>query len=252
MTKYSAYTAHIHQAKLVDCLPIAASLFESSDQTFHIVVEVKEHRNDFKIHKFIVSEREKNIVLEKVQVGDDIIVLEEHFDDLKRNDIILNNESLLKNDAGNVSRVNHYLNSDDSTFDAAMYEHYYNAFEYTYERMTEAVKENVETIYLYLNALANMKNGQSVKTGTETLIRKSIGYALKQDISFEQLMKWFDLNQTENIKTSMNDAESDVREEFFKTLVATKTELNVEEDDIFQCFKNLEISKETVENAQQT
>lgn len=249
MTKYTAYTAYIHQATLVDCLPIASSLFESSDQTFHIVVEIKGIEDGTKAHKFVVSEREKNIVLEKVQVGDEIIVFEEHFDDRKRNDIILNNESLLKNDVGNVSRVNHYLNSDNSTFDEAMYEHYYNAFEYTYERMTEAVKENAETIYLYLNALANMKNGQSVKTGTETLIRKSIDYALKQDISFEHLIKWFDLNQTENIKTAMNDADSDVREEFFKTLVATKTELNVEESDIFQCFKNLEIPKETVEHA---
>src|SRR5699024_2488838 len=152
----------------------------------------------------------------------------------ENNDIILDNESLLKNDAGNVAQVNHILNAEGSAFDEDAYEHYYNALEYTYERMTEAVRENVETIYLYLTTLADMKNGQTVKVGTETLIRKSIGYALKQDVSFEQLMVWFDLEQPENIKTAMNNADSEMREEFFKVLVATKTDLNLEEAEIFQ------------------
>src|SRR5699024_2897124 len=147
------------------------------------------------LHKFTVNEREKDIVLERVNIGDEIIVLEEYFDQYENNDIILDNESLLKNDAGNVAQVNHILNAEGSAFDEDAYEHYYNALEYTYERMTEAVRENVETIYLYLTTLADMKNGQTVKVGTETLIRKSIGYALKQDVSFEQLMVWFDLEQ---------------------------------------------------------
>lgn len=252
MTQYTKYTAHIRKATLVDCKPVEASLFMSKVQTFQIIFEIKETQNNFKLHHFNVDEREKDIVLENISQGDELIVLEEHFDDIERNDIILNNLSLLKNDAGNVARANHYLNTEDSDFDTEMYEHYYNAFEYTYERMTDAVKENVETIYLYLNTLAKMKNGQSVKAGTETLIRKSIGYALKQDISFEALMKWFDLKQSENIKAAMNDAEAEVREEFFKTLVATKNALNVEETQIFECFKNLEVSKEAVEHAEQT
>lgn len=250
MTQYTSYVAHINEATLVDCKPIAVSLFDSSEQTFHIVVEKKEGGDDYKLHKFTVNEREKNIVLERVNIGDEIIVLEEHFDQYENNDIILDNESLLKNDAGNVAQVNHILNAEGSAFDEDAYEHYYNALEYTYERMTEAVRENVETIYLYLTTLADMKNGQTVKVGTETLIRKSIGYALKQDVSFEQLMVWFDLEQPENIKTAMNNADSEMREEFFKVLVATKTDLNLEEAEIFQCFKNLALSKEPVANAE--
>src|SRR5699024_1145098 len=121
-----------------------------------------------------------------------------------------------------------------------------------YDRMTEAVKENVETIYLYLNTLADLKNGQTVKDGTEALIRQSIGYAIKQNISFEQLMTWFDLEQTDNIKTVMNDTDSDVKEEFFKTLVSTKSQLNLSETEIFQCFKNLNVSKEAGAYVEQT
>lgn len=247
MTTYQSYIANINKATLIDCEPIPSSLFESSDLSFHVVVEIEQRH-----HRIKVDEREKDIVLEKIQIGNEIIIFEEHFDKTERNDIILDNESILKNDDGNVKRVNHILNAEGSAFDADAYEHLYNALEYTYDRMTEAVKENVETIYLYLNTLADLKNGQTVKVGTETLIRQSIGYALKQDISFEQLMTWFDLEQTDNIKNVMNDADSAMKEEFFKTLVATKTQLNLSETEIFQCFKNLKISKEADAYVEQT
>ena len=247
MTTYQSYIANINKATLIDCEPIPSSLFESSDLSFHVVVEIEQRH-----HRIKVDEREKDIVLEKIQIGDEIIIFEEHFDKTERNDIILDNESILKNDDGNVKRVNHILNAEGSAFDADAYEHLYNALEYTYDRMTEAVKENVETIYLYLNTLADLKNGQTVKVGTETLVRQSIGYALKQDVSFEQLMTWFDLEKTNNIKNVMNDADSAVREEFFQTLVATKAQLNLSEREIFQCFKNLKISKEADAYVEQT
>ena len=247
MTDITAYQSHIYQATILDCLPAEQSLFSNNEQRFHVVVEVRNNETEAKKHKFIVSEREKDIVLEKTKVGDTVIVLEEYFDDVEHNDIIIENESILKNDAVNVARVNQYLNHQKLTFDESIYESYYNAFEYTYERMTETVKENIDTIYLFFNTLAQLKNGQTIRTGAEQLIKESIEVALKADIPFEKLMAWLDLSKAENIKTYMNNADAEMRASFFKQLVATKAELKMEEQDIFGCFKNLKITQSSTE-----
>src|SRR5699024_9899495 len=140
---------------------------------------------------------------------DTLTLLENDNDHSENNDSIRETESMLKNDPVNVARVNHYLNHHKPTFDESIYESYYNAFEYTYERMTETVKENIDTIYLFFNTLAQLKNGETTRKGAEQLIKESIEVALKADIPFEKLMAWLDLSKAENIKTYMNNADAE-------------------------------------------
>lgn len=239
MNNTTLYSSKIIKTILVDCKPKSISLFESSEEKYLIVIEINEPDVGIRLKEFDISAREKDVVLSRISKSDEVIVFEETINGESNYDIIVNNESVLKNNIDNVRRVNSTLQSSETSFDAGEYEHLYKSFEYTYERMTEATKENVETMFLYFNTLAKVKNGQTNLAGTEKLIRKSLGYVLKQDMSFDKLISLFDLDNENNIKTEINEAEDEVKEDFFKTLVATKTKLNIKENDIFECFKNL-------------
>lgn len=241
MNNTTLYSSKIVKAILVDCKPKSTSLYESAEEQYVVVIEVSEPNVGFQLKEFDISAREKDVILNRIKKGDEVIVFEELINEASNYDIIVNNESVLKNNAENVRRVNDTLESSAPSFDEEEYTHLYKAFEYTYEHMTETSKENVETMYLYFNALAKAKNGQMIMAGTESLIRKSLGFALKQDIPFESLIDLFDLENELNIKAKINDAEDEAKEEFFKTLVATKTKLNTSEEDIFQCFKDLKL-----------
>lgn len=239
MNNTTLYSSKIIKAILVDCKPKSTSLFESAEEQYLLVIEINEPEVGVQLKEFDISAREKDVILNRISKSDEVIVFEEIINEKSNYDIIVNNESILKNNIENVRRVNTTLESSAPSFDAEEYEHLYRSFEYTYERMTETSKENVETMFLYFNTLAKAKNGQSILAGTERLIRKSLGYVLKQDLSFDTLIMLFDLDNEHNIKTEINEAEDEVKEEFFKTLVSTKTKLNITENDIFECFKNL-------------
>lgn len=242
MNNTTFYSSKIFKANLVDCKPKVTSLYESTEEQYVVVIEFYDPNVGTQLKEFEISSREKDIVLSKLQKSDEVFVFEELVNEKSVYDIIKDNVSILKNNIENVRRINDTLESSEVSFDEEQYKHLYKAFEYTFEGMTEASKENVETMYLYFNALAKAKNGQTVMDGTESLIRKSLGFALKEDIQFDNLIGFFDLENELNIKTLINDAEDEVKEDFFKTLVATKTNLNTSEEDIFQCFKNLRLT----------
>lgn len=234
----TGYLSKINHAKIIDCEPFQSSLFESPEQTFLLVVEINEQLQRLKI-----SEREKEIVVKHFKQGDDVIVIEEHREETVIVDVIQDNQSFLKNNMDNVIRANEVLNKQDTLFDESVYEGIYNAFEYTYERMTEVSKENVETLYLYFNALSQHKNGQNIRAGTEELIKVAIKVAFNQDVSFKTLIDIFDLDSTHNIKAIVNDTDENTKAEFFKRLVDTKTALNTTESELFRNLKDLNINK---------
>lgn len=234
----TGYLSKINHAKIIDCEPFQSSLFESPEQTFLLVVEIDE-----KLQKLKISEREKEIIVKHFKQADDVIVIEEHQGNTVSVDVIQDNYSFLKNDMDNVIRVNEVLNHQDTLFDEAVYEEIYNAFEYTYERMTEVSKENVETLYLYFNALSQYKNGQSISAGTDALIKVGIKVAFNQDVPFKTLIDIFDLDSTDNIKAIVNDTDENTKAEFFKRLVDTKTTLHTTESELFRNLKDLNINK---------
>lgn len=237
MTKVDSYLLKISQASIVDCKPNQSSLFQSNEQSYLLIVDVEGE------HKHIeITQREKEIVLEKMQIGDEVTVFEERNAGKILYDIISNNKSLLKNNNENVRRVNSTLQSSSSVFNETEYKHMYQSFEYIYERMTEANQENTEAIYLYFKALAESKNGQKALDGSGDLIKQSIKFALAEDMSFDSLIKLFDFDNENNIKVVINESDDEMKEIFFKKLVATKTELNLSEKEIFKPFKNLSIA----------
>src|SRR5699024_731695 len=187
----TGYLSKITHAKIIDCEPFQSSLFESPEQTFLLVVEINEQLQRLKI-----SEREKEIVVTHFKQGDDVIVIEEHREETVIVDVIQDNQSFLKNNMDNVIRANEVLNKQDTLFDESVYEGIYNAFEYTYERMTEVSKENVETLYLYFNALSKHKNSQNIRAGTEEVVKVAIKVTFNQDVPFKTLIDIFDLDST--------------------------------------------------------
>jgi len=234
----TGYLSKINHAKIIDCEPYQSSLFESPEQTFLLVVEIDEQLQRLKI-----SEREKEIVVKHFKQEDEVIVIEEQRGDAVSVDVVWDNCSFLKNNMDNVIRVNEVLNHQETLFDEAVYEGVYNAFEYTYERMTEVSKENVETLYLYFNALSKHKNSQNIRAGTEELVKVAIKVAFNQDVPFKTLIDIFDLDSTHNIKAIVNETDENTKSEFFKSLVDTKTALNTTESEVFRNLKDLNINK---------
>ena len=234
----TGYLSKINHAKIIDCEPFQSSLFESLEQTFMLLVEIDEQLQQLKI-----SEREKEIVVKHFKQEDEVIIIEEHRGGVVSVDVVQDNRSFLKGNMDNVIRVNEVLNHQEILFDEVVYEGIYNAFEYTYERMTEVSKENVETLYLYFNALSKHKNGQNIKSGTEDLIKVAIKVAFNQDVPFKTLINIFDLNSTHNIKAIVNETDENTKARFFKSLVDTKTALNTTESEIFRNLKDLNINK---------